>query len=186
MKKLILCSSLLLAAAGMANAQSARQKSTAGKPALVRTGTAKKSIPAAQAAKGTATSLSVTTANEAKGNAAAPQRYQIADPTIRALNSRANGNPLPVGSSGIIGVPKRSYGFANGHIQLRSANANSIGTPMGSTGAVGTGTSPGSLGTHGAGIGVNGKSPYAGPAIWGTAVSGQGIRITDSASRRKD
>lgn len=40
-------------------------------------------------------------------------------------------------------MPKRAYGFANGHVTLKPGDATSIGTING-TGSVGTGSYPGS------------------------------------------
>lgn len=99
--------------------------------------------------------------------------YFIADPVTRALMEGTNGADIRRDSE-IAGVSKRAYGFANGFIMLRSSGAATSGTVTGS-GCVGTGSTPGSAGMHGAGIGVNGKNPYAGVGIWGTALTGKGI-----------
>ena len=50
---------------------------------------------------------------------------------------------------------------------LELPNAPTIGSSTG-PGSVGTGTSIGTMGTSGNGLGVNGKNPYAGPNIYGT------------------
>jgi|SRR5687767_5624418 len=110
--------------------------------------------------------------------------YSISDPVTRALMYGTNGADINKNSE-IAGVSKRAYGFAHGHIMLRSSGSATSGTMHGS-GSVGTGSTPGSAGTHGAGIGVNGKAPYAGPGIWGTAVTGKGIRIHDEPVRSKE
>ena len=104
--------------------------------------------------------------------------YFIADPVTRALMEGTNGADIRKHSE-IAGVSKRAYGFANGFIMLRSSGAASSGTVTGS-GSVGTGSTPGSAGMHGAGIGVNGKNPYAGVGIWGTAFTGKGINVRGS------
>lgn len=65
-------------------------------------------------------------------------------------------------------MPKRAYGFANGHLLLSTTSATTSGTITGS-GSVGTGSSMGSLGTNGPAMELNGKSPYAGSAMWGNA-----------------
>ena len=109
--------------------------------------------------------------------------YQIEDPTLRALNERANGENVRVSKSGIVGEPKRAYGFAKGHITFYTASAPSSGTMTGS-GAVGTGTTPGALGTNTSAAGVNGKSPYAGNATWGTQGLQPDPRIRDSVTTR--
>lgn len=101
--------------------------------------------------------------------------YFIADPVTRALMEGTNGADIRKNSE-IAGISKRAYGFANGLIMLRSSGAASSGTVSGS-GSVGTGTTPGTAGMHGAGIGVNGKNPYAGVGIWGTALTGKGINV---------
>jgi len=100
---------------------------------------------------------------------------QIADPVIKIFNERANGYDTSFNRSGIIGVPKRTYGLANGHLVFRSSGATSSGTMTGS-GSVGTGSSPGSMGMGDQVQGVNGKSPYAGPGMWGTKVAGPELR----------
>jgi hypothetical protein len=97
-------------------------------------------------------------------------RFSIADPTITVLNQRANGNNVPVSSSGIVGMPKGTYGFANGKILLRPTTATSSGTAYGS-GAVGTGTTLMGVGAGENTPGINGKNPYAGPWLWGTKPS---------------
>ena len=94
--------------------------------------------------------------------------FTISDPTIVALNARANGADVTISNSGIVGMPKRAYGFGNGKLILNSTAATSSGTITGS-GAVGTGSSMGSIGSYGPGIGLNGKSPDAGSAMWGNA-----------------
>src|SRR5690349_20247723 len=37
--------------------------------------------------------------------------FSIADPTILALNANANGGDMRISNSGIVGMPKRAYGF---------------------------------------------------------------------------
>lgn len=91
---------------------------------------------------------------------------RISDPTIIRLNQRASGADVPLSGSGIAGMPKGSYGFAKGKILLRNTTSTTPGTGYGS-GAVGTGTSLQGPGTAESAIGVNGKSPYAGPWLWG-------------------
>jgi hypothetical protein len=94
--------------------------------------------------------------------------YSIADPTVLALNARANGANIKISNSGIVGMPKRAYGFANGKLSFSSTAATSSGTITGS-GVVGTGSSLGSIGSYGSGTALNGKSPQAGLAMWGNA-----------------
>ena len=94
--------------------------------------------------------------------------FSISDPTIVALNARANGADVTISNSGVVGMPKRAYGFGNGKLIFNSTAATSSGTITGS-GAVGTGSSLGSIGSYGPGIALNGKSPDAGSAMWGNA-----------------
>ena len=95
--------------------------------------------------------------------------FTIADPITRALNANANGANLKLGSSGLIGVPRGTYGFANGKIRLYSNGATSSGTATG-MGSVGTGGSPGMVGSSGPAMGVNGKNLYASPGSFGTRI----------------
>lgn len=120
--------------------------------------------------------------NQAYGNAPV-RRFSIADPIINLLNQRAAGTHVPFRSSGIIGMPKGMYGFANGKIFLRSTTATSSGTAYGS-GAVGTGTTIGGLGTSENVIGVNGKNPYAGPGLWGSKLPNNPGSTKDSTRRQ--
>ena len=119
--------------------------------------------PAAANADDNTTTFTSTSSGQAYGG----RHLSISDPTVVILNERANGDDVPVSSSGIVGMPKRAYGFANGKILLRNTTALSSGTAYGS-GAVGTGTTITGIGTAENVIGVNGKNPYAGPWLWGS------------------
>jgi hypothetical protein len=112
------------------------------------------------------------------------RRFSIADPTINALKDQAAGNTPVVSPSGVVGMPKRAYGFSNGKILLRSTTAPSSGTMYGS-GAVGTGTTILGIGTGENAIGVNGKNPYAGPNLWGSQVPFRNRPVADSGGRRQ-
>jgi hypothetical protein len=90
----------------------------------------------------------------------------IADPLINAMNQRSAGAEIRLSGSNIVGMPRGTYGIANGKILLRNSTASSSGTGYGS-GAVGTGTAIQGVGTSESTIGVNGKSPYAGSWLWG-------------------
>ena len=119
----------------------------------------------------TVISLMSTSAYAAKipSTVSAPSgQFRVSDPILIALGERAKGNEVFVSNSGIIGMPKRAYGFANGHILLRSTVATSSGS-TGGTSSVGTGGSLSGMGSSGAFIGMNGKSPYAGQSMWGNA-----------------
>jgi hypothetical protein len=96
--------------------------------------------------------------------------YTVSDPLLTILDARANGANIQFNNSGIVGMPKRAYGFADGHIVLNSTGAVTSGTQTGS-GAVGTGTSLATFGTTGAPMKVNGKSPYAGTSMWGNSMN---------------
>lgn len=156
MKKKILCAGLLLLVMG-ADAQQNKTGSKTKPPAQQKT-----------AATG---SLQSTGAYPAKGSV----RLGIADPTVNALNNMGGGSsPSLYGSNGVLGLPRGTFGFARGQLWLRSNGSTSIGGVTGNP-SVGTGSS--SAGAGGNMLGVNGKSPYAGPAIWGSA---QGLRQHDS------
>jgi hypothetical protein len=99
---------------------------------------------------------------------AAPNSFSIADPLVRSLNQRAGGNPVRISSSGIVGMPRMAYGLAHGRIMLRSTYATTSGTSTG-TPSVGTGSTLSTIGSTGRFIGLNGKSPDAGSAMWGNA-----------------
>lgn len=97
-------------------------------------------------------------------------QLQISDPVVRTLNERAAAPAdASVPGSGIMGMPKLTYGIAHGHLLFRSTDAPTLGTSTGS-GSVGTGTNVGPVGTAGNALGVNGKNPYAGPGIYGLPI----------------
>jgi len=104
--------------------------------------------------------------------------YTVSDPILTTLDARANGANIQFNNSGIVGMPKRAYGFANGHILLTTTGAVTSGTQTGS-GVVGTGSSLATFGSVGSSMNVNGKSPYAGINMWGNAMN---MRITGKDS----
>jgi hypothetical protein len=117
-----------------------------------------------------AITLRHTGSNAAKSTTTStPIRLQIADPVILTLKERASGVPVASGQSPIIGAPRGTYGFANGRVVFYPNVATSSGTSTGN-GSVGTGTSPGAVGAFGPAMGVNGKSPYAGPGTYGARI----------------
>jgi hypothetical protein len=119
----------------------------------------------------TVISLISTGINAAKASSSisvTSNQFRVSDPVVLALGERAKGNEIFVSRSGIVGMPKRAYGFANGHILLHSTVATSSGS-TGGTSSVGTGGSISGMGSSGSFIGMNGKSPYAGQAMWGNA-----------------
>ena len=114
------------------------------------------------------TSTSINAAKAAPSISVSSGQFKVSDPTLVALGERAKGNVAYVSNSGIVGMPKRAYGFANGHILLRSTVATSSGSTGGNS-SVGTGGSISGMGSSGGFIGMNGKSPDAGQSIWGSA-----------------
>jgi hypothetical protein len=108
---------------------------------------------------------------------------RIADPTINVMNQRASGADINFRSSPVVGMPKSTYGIANGKILLRNTTATTPGTAYGS-GAVGTGTSIIGTGTSEAALGVNGKSPYAGTWLWGDRRPVYNVPIRDSVRKQ--
>lgn len=169
MKRVILSIVLLIALAEPTMAQDKKNNNRVKK--APQKNTVQK--PVKQGEKGSKESityrLSSTSANKAFANPLSPTRFSIADPIIGALNAKADGNNVQVSSSGIVGVPKGTYGFAHGKIVLYPSGATSSGTSTGS-GSVGTGTGPGGIGMFGPAIGVNGKSPFTGTGSYGVRI----------------
>jgi hypothetical protein len=156
--------------------QAEAQQSSGKKKNVVRKSTAKKAK--ASPRNENTVSLTNSSANQARGTAT-QQELRISDPTVLELNQRAaGGSPT---TSPVIGMPKSTYGIANGKILLRNTTATTSGTAYGS-GAVGTGTSIVGAGTSESTLGVNGKSPYAGPWLWGERRPAYPIR--DSSQRQ--
>jgi hypothetical protein len=184
--KTIIISAILICVGGLVNAQAQQntkststRTSSAKSIAKGRTNNTNKSVNEKNSA-----SLSATSSYNAKQTSNSTSKtnaYTISDPTVLTLNARANGANTPVSKSGIVGMPKRAYGFRNGHVLLYSTGATSSGTITG-TGVVGTGSSLGNIGSYGSAIGLNGKSPYAGSTMWGNA-TGMQIPHADSAVR---
>jgi hypothetical protein len=160
MKKMMLISLIIAFPFNYVAAQTAGGESKSYKKMIA--GKRVKSVKKVAANK--SVTFTSTAANEAYSR---DSKLLIADPTIKAFNKRAAGADIRLSSSGVAGMPKGTYGFARGKILLRSTTASSPGTSYGS-GAVGTGTSINSIGTSEATIGVNGKSPQAGPWLWGS------------------
>jgi len=127
-------------------------------------------------------SLNSTASYPAKANnnslSVANKQYTITDPILTTFDARAKGSNISMGKSGIVGMPKRAYGFANGWLLFHSTGSTTFGTQTGS-GGVATGTSLGTFGSNGPAMSVNGKSPYAGINMWGNAMN---MNITGSDS----
>ena len=166
---------LLLLTSSLANAQKKTTKSktvTHSKTVLPNRTTTYSAAPTLNSvgnysAKASTNGLSVLTND-----------YAVSDPILTTLAARANGANIRFNNSGIVGMPKRAYGFANGHISLKTSGSVTSGTETGS-GAVATGTSLATFGSVGEPMNVNGKSPYAGINMWGNAMN---MRITSADS----
>ena len=171
MRQMIWCALVIFLLAQTAIAQTHRKKIVARKQQTVSVHNKlnkNQSLNALQA--NSSYILSNNSSHNAYANkitSTAPSQFKISDPLIIALNERANGANVKVSSSGIVGISKHNYGFANGHIILHTTGSTTTGTSTGS-GAVGTGTSLGTFGSTGQGVEVNGKSPYAGAGMYGT------------------
>ncbi len=164
MKALIFCCCCLIFFSESSVAQTKKKKTTK-KAQVNRQATINKAVDAGSAT-GTTITLFSSSANAAYAPKPGATSLRIADPTILTLKERAAGTNVSISPSGIVGMPKRMYGFANGKLFLRSSDATSTGSTTGS-GAVGTGSAVGTIGVSGTAIGVNGKSPFAAPSIFG-------------------
>jgi hypothetical protein len=171
MKKMMLFIVILLSLVEPTMAQNKRNKNTVKKSNADRNNTTHK--PQKQkdtvVKKNITYTLTSTSTNNAFANRQSATRFSIADPIIGALNAKANGNDVKISSSGIVGVPKGTYGFAHGKIIFYPSGATSSGTSTGS-GSVGTGTGPGGISMFGPAIGVNGKSPFTGTGAYGVRI----------------
>lgn len=179
MKQMILCVGIMCSAVVLATAQVTPKKKTVKTPQTTyRISTGVKDTKFNRVSANSSGQADRTITLSSTGNykaladtASAATPYRIFDPTIRMFNVRTSiAADVPIEGSGIIGMPKLSYGIANGQILLRSTGTPTIGTGTGS-GSVGTGTNPGPVGTGGNVIGVNGKSPYAGPGIYSLPIT---------------
>jgi hypothetical protein len=172
MKRIFWCAGILLLfnTATEAQTKSTKKKQTGQAKTVLKNKNAEKTT----ANTGTTVILNTNTSYPAKTNRTilfSPQTtHTITDPILTTLDKRAKGANIPFDKSGIVGMPKRAYGFANGRIVLTTTGAVTSGTQTGS-GAVGTGTSLATFGSIGAPMNVNGKSPYAGINMWGNAMN---------------
>jgi len=183
MKKMICGAWLLVAVATVSAAQTA-QKQAAKKQAVKNTAQAKKSNKkqsTTKAANHTAQLVSINSSKAYGVKKPVPQ-FQISDPVVKTLNERAAAGTAVNVNTRMTGVPRGTYGIANGRLTLMPADARSSGTFTGS-GAVGTGTSIGIMGTQGPAMSVNGKNTYSGPGIYGAAGIGSGLKLNDSTLR---
>jgi hypothetical protein len=179
--KAILCVGILLSTIA-SQAQTVRK--TQAKKAGAKTTQVKKQSTRSTIDSANIISLTSTAAYTAKSDNANSSTLTISDPILRAFDARANGANVSLGKSGIVGMPKRAYGFANGHILLKTTGATTSGTQTGS-GSVGTGTSLGTFGSTGTAMAVNGKSPDAGINMWGNAHDMNIIRSDSTITSRK-
>ena len=157
---------ILVVVIGTAGVQAQSGKSKAGQQKTTKAKRAKTDAAAANKADTSHTvSLVSTSANQAYG-AVGANRLSIADPVVNIFRQRARNSPVTFNGKDVIGMPGSTYGIANGRILLRGTTATTPGTNYGS-GAVGTGTTLLGVGASENAISVNGKSPYAGPWLWG-------------------
>jgi len=182
MKRIILSAWLLLSIGLSAEAQT---KKTAEKKKTTQS--AKTKNKTATAKKQTANTIALvdTASYRAYASGTTVNRLQITDPIVRTLDAKAEGANIRVSGSGVAGMPRGSYGFANGKIKLYNTVATTSGGITGS-GTVGTGSYPGSIGTGANVISVNGKSPYAGSGMWGWNNYNTLRTVTDSSQPRID
>jgi hypothetical protein len=176
MKKILLFSILSVGFVFNAEAQTKSAKKTVSKKAVANTNMK-------PSAKDTATVVLGSTSANAAFAPSGRTRLNIADPTINVMNQRASGVNINFRNSLVAGMPKSTYGIANGKILLRNTTATTSGSAYGS-GSVGTGTSIIGTGTSEVSIGVNGKSPNAGNWLWGDRRPVYGVRAGDSAKRQ--
>jgi len=167
MKRMILCAGFFL----LVSASALSQK----KSKIERTKQPAKSVSTDKETTGSSNTVTLNSGASYSAKASTPlttwkNNYAVSDPILTTLSARANRANIQFNNSGIVGMPKRAYGFSNGHIVLNSTGAVTSGTQTGS-GAVGTGTSLATFGSVGAPMNVNGKSPYAGSTMWGNAMN---------------
>lgn len=124
---------------------------------------------------------SVIRLNSVSDNQARAGELRISDPFILTLNERAKGYDAGIKDVEILGLSKGAYGYSHGRLKVFPSGTTSSGTITG-MGAVATGSSPGSMGSIGLGMGANGKSPFAGTGMWGNS-RGLNISRTDTISR---
>lgn len=175
MKKILLLSILSVGMLIDAGAQAKKSKKIAAPKKTV--------VKKKAAANNSETVVLVNTGSHAAYATPAISRLRIADPTINLFKQRAGSPNFSTSGSAIVGMPKATYGVANGKILFRNTTATSPGTGYGS-GAVGTGTALQGLGTSESGIGVNGKSPTAGPWLWGDRRPVYNVPVRDSVRRQ--
>src|ERR1700694_5823982 len=110
MKKMIWGVIVLFILSANAGAQMLKKKPGFRKQPAVRTSTTGPGFRNTQRPQ--AASAVSTGSYDARATKPATANFSIADPSIRALNARANGADVQVSQSGIVGMPKSAYGFA--------------------------------------------------------------------------
>ena len=169
MKRMIMCAGVFLLVSANALSQTKSKKEGTVQHDKSPVVTNKVDAPSSKAL-----TLNSSSSYDAKGSSFGlstwKNNYVVSDPLLTTLSARANGANIQFNHSGIVGMPKRAFGFSNGHIILNPSGAVTSGTQTGS-GAVGTGTSLATFGSIGAPMHVNGKSSYAGINTWGNAMN---------------
>jgi hypothetical protein len=184
MKRMLMCAGVLLLLNATAQSQSKLNKTKVKKQNNSKDHRSNNNVRSITNASPNTVTLRSTANYPAKAgmnNFSIGETYTIGDTIVKTLDARANGADIRFNKSGIVGMPKRAYGFADGRILLRTTSAPTFGTQTGS-GAVGTGTSLGTFGSNGPAMSVNGKSPYAGINMWGNAMN-MNISRSDSSVR---
>jgi hypothetical protein len=179
MKRIVIA--ILVVMIGATDVQA--QTSKKGKKAVQQKASVKKEAVNMQNGSDTVR-LSSTATYPAYGSGTS--RFTIADPVVNIFKQRANDVPASFNGKDIIGMPGSTYGVANGRILFRNTTATSPGTNFGS-GGVGTGTTLLGVGTGENAISVNGKSPYAGPWLWGSKLPSVNLSpfLRDSTTIRR-
>jgi hypothetical protein len=185
MKRMFLCTGIILLISSGMQAQTKPKKLNKKQTDHSKTVSVNKTSATKTDNAANITILNTSASYPAKANtntlSSLKNNYTVTDPILTTMNARARGENIRFNKSDIIGMPKRAYGFANGHLMLSTTGAVTSGTQTGS-GAVGTGTSLATFGSIGTSMNVNGKSPYAGINMWGNAMNMQ-ITRRDSSVR---
>lgn len=181
MKRMFWCAGILVLISATVNAQTKSYKTNRKQSVHNKPVSSNKTSNPKPDSSPNATMLNTTVSYPAKANSlpVLKNNYTIADPILTTLHARAGGANIQFNKSGIVGMPKSAYGFANGHLSLNTTGAVTSGTQTGS-GAVGTGTSLATFGSVGSPMNVNGKSPYAGLNMWGNAMNMKILRRDSS------
>ncbi|HEV7331630.1 MAG TPA: hypothetical protein VGN63_11370 [Flavisolibacter sp.] len=179
MKRIVIA--ILVVLIGVSDVQA--QKGKKGKKAVQQKTAKQKEVTGPT---GQSDTISLRSSGTYQAYGAGIGRFTITDPIVNIFNQRANNAPVSFNGKDIIGMPGSTYGIANGRILLRNTTATTPGTNYGS-GAVGTGTTLLGLGVSENAISVNGKSPYAGPWLWGDKLPSRNLApfLRDSTAIRR-